>query len=261
VALGMELVELLKAEPDGPVAIAPHTGKLKKLTSGQERFAQLRARGRSQLDAYREAGYACDNEDSARSQACKINKLPHIATRIDQLKREALADQIVPGNLPADEAPELLPVVINPLEYTAEDIARALVQNAQLAREIGKLDASNAALKMLAEMKGFLDKGGAGRKPNTKTPNKGDHLDDETDAETTAGAALLNLVAREVQRTAGNGSKARDITPQSDGSSGTSTPLSDDQTAIGFDGTSKSISSLDELSRAFGEGVPEPTSE
>lgn len=240
--------------------------KARGLKPMQERFCQLRAIDETQLAAYTKAGYEASTETTARVAASKLNAKPHIKKRIAEIKRELLLEekgalQVAAGSLDEPrpppvfdpDAPELATNDFDPRNYTKEWLAQQAVVNLNQARSFGKLDAANGALKFLAELGGHIDKGTPGRKQIAKAPNKGDVGYGTSDDSGEGEKQVFNFVIGELDRASRLGDEARDITPESPAGSAVKT-LSDDR-------ATQSTFDVDELTRARGEGVPEPTGE
>jgi Terminase small subunit len=64
-----------------------HT-RLAKLNERHEAYCLLRVAGRTQTDAYMEAGYTCKSRDTGRKEASKLEQDPLIASRLKVLWAE-----------------------------------------------------------------------------------------------------------------------------------------------------------------------------
>lgn len=95
----------------------------------QERFAQELAKGKSQVDAYRAAGYAGDE-----TAACRLSKNVKVAARIEELQQRA-----------ASKA-----------EVTIADIARQLDEDREFAKACGSAAAAVSATLGKAKVLGLI---------------------------------------------------------------------------------------------------------
>jgi phage terminase small subunit len=95
----------------------------------QERFAQELAKGKSQLDAYKAAGYRPD-----RGAATRLSANISVATRVEELKARAAAK----------------------VEITVADIARQLDEDREFAKECGQAGAAVSASLGKAKVLGLI---------------------------------------------------------------------------------------------------------
>jgi len=65
------------------------------LTDKQEHFAQLRAQGKGQLEAYKEAYDGKSPDSMQKVQACALEKTAIVKARIEQLQRQAEAGALM----------------------------------------------------------------------------------------------------------------------------------------------------------------------
>lgn len=139
------------------------TEMYRKLNANQMKACQLRALGKSQVDAYLMAGYKVEDRKDAAAAACNMFRKPHVQAYLTELKkaswlasavsieekRNFLARVIRTPIGELDETSDL----VHSLEYTehgkkikAHDKLKAIELDAKIA---GELDASEKSVNVL----------------------------------------------------------------------------------------------------------------
>lgn len=121
----------------------------------QERFAQLVANGRTNKDAYMEAGYNVTPQ-SATAQGSKMRRKPAVAERIAELMNEyAVASEerrkawAEGGELMAD---------FDPRKVDKDYLLREAAMNLSMARDAHNIVAANKALELMGRLAGVFGK-------------------------------------------------------------------------------------------------------
>lgn len=122
-----------------------------------EKYAQGRANGLKQVDAYEAAGYA-----RSPSAASQVEARVEVQNRIAEL----IAEKQAAGIDAADDIDNL------PSELNRDWLIKTLMKNVQLAQHGNQITAANKAVEMLAEIIGVSTKPGK---------NKGGGSDDDDD--------------------------------------------------------------------------------
>lgn len=126
----------------------------RECTAKQEAFAVGIAQGLSQADAYRAAFGAKPGQKPAyfANQASRLAKLPHVAARINELKKRV---RVKVKKLLAEDAPPATAadLAVEPvLKTTAVELAPVLFENARIGfSDIRRLLADDGTLKPPAE--------------------------------------------------------------------------------------------------------------
>lgn len=120
----------------------------KLLNAKQEKFAQARAAGATQEEAYRGAGYVYSS-----ASASAVNRRPDVKARVKELQmrsqhRRDLAEERRLIKLHGDEDPNAI---------TLDWVQVELQENLRLAREIGNIPAANKCVELLGKTVGIFD--------------------------------------------------------------------------------------------------------
>lgn len=125
-----------------------------------EVFAQARADGMNQIDAYEHAGYP-----RSPSAASQLNNRPEVLDRIQEIAVEKAEQRRAETEGEFDDLPE---------DLTREWLLKTLMKNVAIAQRAGQIAPANKAVEMIAEMIGISFK--------NKTANVGDNTIETTPA-------------------------------------------------------------------------------
>ena len=94
------------------------------LTAKEEQFAVARAYGKTQIDAFKDAGYFTSTRQTMAVEASRIESRPHIKARIEELRRELKDEQKDAFTWNRDIATQRLFTLMDKIEHSDKLLTR-----------------------------------------------------------------------------------------------------------------------------------------